>query len=296
MTPKSHRVILIVVGALLLTASPSFAQATRTWVSGVGDDANPCSRTAPCRTFAGAITKTATSGYIDALDDGNFGAVTITKSITLDGGGSLAAILAVAGSAITVNTTGVVSIRNLSLESVGASTGINVVQAATLHVEHVRITNFGSYGINFNPSGANAKLFMDNVKIVNTTGGAGVYVRNSRAVLERVFVGNSQSGIVSGAGGTTFVKDSVVTGCGMGFAAAYSTLAVVDVQDSTSSDNDWGIVSASGATARVGNTTIADNRYYGLYNDGSSAIISMGNNRLTSNSIDGTFTSTVSIR
>src|SRR5712691_3114554 len=70
------------------------AQATRTWVSGVGDDANPCSRTAPCKTFAGAISKTAACGEISVLDPGGFGAVTITKSITIDGDGTLAGILA----------------------------------------------------------------------------------------------------------------------------------------------------------------------------------------------------------
>src|SRR3984957_15015789 len=71
-------------GSLFLGASAANAQATRTWVSGVGDDANPCSRTAPCKTFAGAISKTAAAGEIDCLDPGGFGALTITKSITID--------------------------------------------------------------------------------------------------------------------------------------------------------------------------------------------------------------------
>ena len=78
-------------------ASLAQAQATRTWVSGVGDDANPCSRTAPCKTFAGAISKTANFGEIDALDPGGFGAVTITKSITIDGGGGQVASVLAAG-------------------------------------------------------------------------------------------------------------------------------------------------------------------------------------------------------
>src|SRR5437667_11028316 len=74
-------------------ASMAQAQATRTWVSGVGDDANPCSRTAPCKTFAGAISKTAAHGDINVLDPGGFGAVTITKAITIDGDGTLDGIL-----------------------------------------------------------------------------------------------------------------------------------------------------------------------------------------------------------
>src|SRR6266404_5273473 len=83
--------MLVIAAFMLAFASLAQAQATRTWVSGVGDDVNPCSRTAPCKTFAGAISKTASPGEIDALDPGGFGAVTITKSITIDGGGGIVA-------------------------------------------------------------------------------------------------------------------------------------------------------------------------------------------------------------
>src|ERR1043165_2011829 len=80
----------LLIGAVALGASsPAFAQATRTWVSGVGDDVNPCSRTAPCKTFAGAISKTATNGEISVLDPGGFGTINITKSITIDGQGMI---------------------------------------------------------------------------------------------------------------------------------------------------------------------------------------------------------------
>src|SRR6516225_11452892 len=87
--------LLIVAAISILNASSASAQASRTWVSGVGDDVNPCSRTAPCKTFAGAISKTAPGGEIDALDPGGFGALTINKSITIDGGGGqVASVLA----------------------------------------------------------------------------------------------------------------------------------------------------------------------------------------------------------
>src|SRR5215469_9955552 len=95
------------------------AQASRTWVSGVGDDANPCSRTAPCKTFAGAISKTAPGGEIDALDPGGFDALTITKSITLDGGGGQVASVLVAGTkgiVVAAGATDVVIIRNLRFD------------------------------------------------------------------------------------------------------------------------------------------------------------------------------------
>src|SRR5579875_1175658 len=85
------------------TTGQAQAQATRTWVSGVGDDVNPCSRTAPCKTFAGAISKTAAGGEIDVLDPGGFGTVTITKAITIDGGGTMASILASGTNGINVN-------------------------------------------------------------------------------------------------------------------------------------------------------------------------------------------------
>src|SRR3569832_865856 len=96
--------ILLIAVVTVAGGTPSQAQATRTWVSGVGNDADPCSRTAPCKTFAGAISKTAAGGEIDALDPGGFGAVTITKAITVEGGGGgVAGLLASAGNGITVN-------------------------------------------------------------------------------------------------------------------------------------------------------------------------------------------------
>src|SRR5713226_4667810 len=109
-------------------------QATRTWVSGVGDDANPCSRTAPCKTFAGAISKTAAGGEIDALDPGGFGALTIVKAITLDGGGGQVASVLVAGTngiVVAAQPNDVVIIRNLRLDGLlgGTNTaGLNGIR------------------------------------------------------------------------------------------------------------------------------------------------------------------------
>src|SRR5579871_3605768 len=131
------------IAAMLLIAAPANAQATRTWVSGVGDDANPCSRTAPCKTFAGAISKTATAGEIDCLDPGGFGAVTITKPITLDCGSGVGSILVSGTNAIIVNITSLgtsddVIIRNLALEGLGTGLdGISVL-AGNVYVENVK--------------------------------------------------------------------------------------------------------------------------------------------------------------
>ncbi len=130
-------------------ASPAFAQATRTWVSGVGDDVNPCSRTAPCKTFAGAISKTAAGGEINALDSGGFGAITVTKSITIDGAGAHASILALNVNGVTINGPGiVVTLRNLSINGANgtAGNGIRIVQAAAVNIDNVNVTNFAGSG------------------------------------------------------------------------------------------------------------------------------------------------------
>ena len=131
--------LAMVAGTVLLAmAGQASAQATRTWVSGVGDDANPCSRTAPCKTFAGAISKTAANGEINCLDPGGFGAVTITKSIVIDCAGTLGSVLNAGTNGIVVNAvaTDNVILRNFSLE--GAGTGINGIHirsAANVRVE-----------------------------------------------------------------------------------------------------------------------------------------------------------------
>src|ERR1700753_3353422 len=147
-----HRVVLqvfaISVLALMLSLAPAHAQATRTWVSGVGDDANPCSRTAPCKTFAGAISKTASPGEIDCLDPGGFGTVTITKSVTIDcgGGGIVGSILASGVAGINVNTAGInVILRNLSINGTGTTLGtrgVNILAANSVVIENSQIMNF----------------------------------------------------------------------------------------------------------------------------------------------------------
>jgi len=158
---------------------PSFvhAQATRTWVSGVGDDVNPCSRTAPCKTFAGAISKTAKGGEINAIDPGGFGALTITKSITIDGSGPMAGILAAGTTGIIINITDAadieksVRIRGLSIN--GANTGIkgiNVIAANKVLIENTVIDGFTTDGIVVTAPAA--QVFVMNTTIRNNSGSA----------------------------------------------------------------------------------------------------------------------------
>jgi len=142
---------LCVAIILFAFASPAFAQATRTWVSGVGDDVNPCSRTAPCKTFAGAISKTAPGGEINAIDSGGFGAVTITKSITIDGAGVQASILALNTNGIIINGPSItVNLRNLSINGANGTTGngIRILQASGVNIDNVNVMNFAGTGTN----------------------------------------------------------------------------------------------------------------------------------------------------
>jgi len=162
----------------LTLASVAQAQATRTWVSGVGDDVNPCSRTAPCKTFAGAISKTAAGGEIDALDPGGFGAVTITKSITIDGTGTMGSSIAANANGIVINiaatdTAKSVRLRGLSINGVGSGVnGINVIAANKVSIEDSVIDGFAS-GINVAAGGVyvNKATIRNNKVGINVTGG-----------------------------------------------------------------------------------------------------------------------------
>ena len=169
---------------IALISSAAQAQATRTWVSGVGDDVNPCSRTAPCKTFAGAIVKTAVGGEIDTLDSGGFGTLTISKSITIDGTGGLAGVLAAGTNGFLINITAptdeakTVRLRGLSINGVGTGiNGINVVAAAFVSVEDCVIDGFTANGINVETG----RVFVRNTVIRNNNV-AGITVRSAGQV------------------------------------------------------------------------------------------------------------------
>jgi len=213
-------VICMSTGSLI-----TMAQATRTWVSGVGDDVNPCSRTAPCKTLAGAISKTATGGEINILDPGGFGAVTITKSITIDGGGVIGSILSSATNGIIINApNSIVSIRNFSINGAGTTLGINgirVIAVKKLNVENCIISNFSANGIDFNSTTA-ADIMITNTTIQNASVGIS-YVGPSSSTGSAGFTvvdgchiqSITNSGINIGAG-TGTVSNSVISGCGTG--------------------------------------------------------------------------------
>lgn len=203
----------------------AMSQATRTWVSGVGDDLNPCSRTAPCKTLAGAISKTATGGEINVLDPGGFGAVTITKSITIDGGGVIGSILSSATNGIIVNAPdGLVTIRNFSINGAGTTLGINgirVMAVKKLTVENCTLSNFSGNGIDFNSTTA-ADIIVSNTSIQNASDGisyAGPSGSTGPAgftVIDRCHIQSIQNTGVNIGSGTATVSNSVISGCGTG--------------------------------------------------------------------------------
>ena len=222
-----------VVAGFLAFASVAQAQATRTWVSGVGDDANPCSRTAPCKTFAGAISKTAAGGEIDALDPGGFGAVTITKAMTIDGGApGHGGILAGAGTGVIINAgaSDQVILRNLNIIGVGTGTnGIDFINGLALHVKNVEIDGFTGFGLRFRPT-STAFLFMSDTRIAKSAGG-GVMMDGST-----VFIRASITRVISEA--NLF-----------GFKAFNQ--AVVDINDSTASVGGDSGFSGDGANVKM---------------------------------------------
>ncbi|CAN5314840.1 right-handed parallel beta-helix repeat-containing protein [soil metagenome] len=222
---KNHSLFVfsLVCVAILVFAGLANAQATRTWVSGVGDDANPCSRTAPCKTFAGAISKTATSGAINCLDPGGFGAVTIIKSLTIDCKQTNGGILAAGTSGIIINSsTAVVRIRGINIDGAGTGLiGIRVVAATKVNIEESEIDGFTQHGVSVE-STSTARVVIDRMTIRNCVGMA---VNVTPAGMADVTIANStlsQNGtaVNAGANGTVRIAGNTIIYNTTGLAAS----------------------------------------------------------------------------
>jgi len=285
-----------VLAAILFLGSVTVAQAqaTRTWVSGVGDDVNPCSRTAPCKTFAGAISKTAAGGEINAIDPGGYGAVTITKSITIDGGGTFASILAAGTNGIIVNAAAsdIVTIRNVSID--GANTGINGIRflaGGALHIEKCEIFGFAGRGIDAEPTGGSTMYVLDTVLRNNDGGGIlikpGVYLGTS---LDKVRLDGNFYGVRAENNANVTIRDSIAAGNSTHGFHAFSTGAgiLINLENSTATNNGGGGVTTSGAAAgiSISNSTIMSNAQ-GINTSAGGSVYSFGNNRIIGNGTDG---------
>lgn len=287
---------LLLAAALTLAEPSASAQAVRTWVSGVGDDANPCSRTAPCKTFPGAISKTAAGGEISVLDAGSFGAVTITKSITINGRGVVAGISASSTNGIIINNvTGVpmaVNIRNLDLIGLNGLNGILVVGAAptSVVVENLRISGFNTTGIDATPSaGGNINLSVKSTLITNSTGsGINADATNGpvNVLLDGVTINGVATGLNVNAGARATARSSDLsqntTGAASNGAGSIASLDSGNIAQCTTAVN----VLSAGAIARLSNMTIMDNTT-GISITAGGTVVSFNNNRIKNNTTNG---------
>jgi hypothetical protein len=279
----------------LAFASIAQAQATRTWVSGVGDDVNPCSRTAPCKTFAGAISKTAAGGEIDCLDPGGFGAVTIIKSITIDGthGSGFGSILAAQVNGVIINAAGViVTLRSLSINGGPPTTpginGIRFIQGSKLLVEDCKIFQFTTTGVN---QGAGIDIQLG-------TSGASVHVKdstlyhNTRGIRATTTVGfvsvvventtienNTQDGIKLEAGGFSTVKDSTITLNATGVNVTGGGNSGANLINTMVVGNSLTGLNANNNTCRIGGSTFIGNTT-GISQSAANTVKTFGDNNI----------------
>jgi hypothetical protein len=266
----------------MMVASMAQAQATRTWVSGVGDDVNPCSRTAPCKTYAGAISKTAAGGEISTLDPGGFGAVTITKSITINGtkGQGFGSILHSGTNGVNVNDSAtatpnsiIVTLRDLSINGAGTTTGlrgINFTSGKHLYVEDCQIYGSKSApgrGIDINLNGAPSSGGPQRVVVRNTQirdmSGEGIRAANANAIgvnviLQGVQVANTASGLTlsTNARGLAF-DSSFVNHTGSAVEVLGGSLGV-DLHNCVLAQAVTGLALAA-STSRISGCTITGN-------------------------------------
>ena len=294
--------------ALCIAIAPAYAQAVRTWVAGVGNDGNTCTRTSPCLTFARALTQTAARGEINCIDSGSFGTVTISKSVTINCEGAIGGVQAGGGAVgITVNIAAndVVYLRGLDiLAAASGASGISLIQAGELHVEHCLIHgfNFGAAsGIIVTPSGQSRVFVSDSFIANNGNGilfrpvGSGVVNATVKQVhLEANLLGlgiDSTAG--NGAVNLTLV-DSVAAGNGGGSTGVATLtngakgIAIVMINRTSLSANLVGLRSnGSRSTVRIGDSVITGNTT-GVQSSNGGVLQSYSNNQLNGNKTDGT--------
>ena len=292
---SSLRYFSVLVVSMLFAVAAN-AQATRTWVSGVGDDVNPCSRTAPCKTFAGAISKTATGGEITVLDPGGYGTITITKSITIDGNGVGSILASASPAGVTINAAGaVVHLKRLSINGAGTTlgqNGIRVLSAAKVHIDDVSIYNFSARGISLSGT-TPTQVHVRNTTISNISTTAFVALPSTgtadlRATIENSSITNNgvgvstAGGIFVGNGGRVMVTNTRISNnTAPGVQASTGGQAFIDNCDV--SWNEHG-VRASGGTVHISRSTLNFNTNNAV-SVSAGAVFSFGDNRMTGNGV-----------
>lgn len=305
----SWLLVLAVAAFIALAPQGAQAQATRTWVSGVGDDAQPCSRTAPCKTFASAISKTAAGGEINCVDPGPYGGVSILKGIAIVCDDVRATVLVANTNAISISAAATEDVLLSGLDILGVTTafsGVRVLQARSVRVRNVKIRGFTVAGINVQPSvpGASSKLeVLDSIIADNP--GVGILVHpaasaSARALLDGARVaGSGADGVLFDASATTgtvkgVVQSSVISGNATNGIGAKSNGSAADVMVDRSSvfDNATGIAaSGAGAVIRFTKTDVSANAT-GVVQANSGFALSFVTNGVAGNTTNGTFGNT----
>lgn len=286
------KALLISVTLLSLPLMAS-AQANRTWVSGTGDDINDCSRINPCRTFAGAISKTNLGGEINAINAGGFGGVTISKSITIDGSGTFSSILAAGGQGILINITAAsdsaktVRLRGLSINGMGTATdGIRITAAGQVFIEDVVIDGVSRHGINIGASGAYISVARSTIRNA-TKFGINVEPGGNAATavlsLESTQVSTCEAGLFAGRGTSATVRDSAFLHNLTGVAAQDSDVMLTSC---LVAHGDRGLMARTNSAIRISLSTVTRNQT-GLAPSGGGKIISFRNNVVHGNGTDG---------
>jgi hypothetical protein len=193
--------------AVTLPAVPAQA-AARTFVSAAGNDSNPCTITLPCRNLQAAYNAVAADGQVEALDPGNYGSLTITGPVSIQGHG-WASMSATIGAAITITSPGLtdkITISGVVLDGLGitGTTGIQFNSGGTLIVRDSVVRNFSESGISLTPTSFTPNV-ATNIAVSNTmvanNGVHGIYLKptgliETRAVFNRVEAyANAQAGI-----------------------------------------------------------------------------------------------------
>ena len=273
------------------------ALAQRTFVSaGSGNDANPCTRTAPCRNFQAAIAQTDPGGEVIVLDSGGYGTVTITQAVSLLAPpGVYAGISVFSGTGITINAgpSDVVTIRGLTLNGLGGSDGIDFNSGAALYVQDSVFKNFAVNGI-LADTGTNTRVGIAD-SLFSRSGNVGVIVQtNVQGTIDRCrFEDGSNDGFAASANSNVVVRDSVASGNqSVGFLA--QTGSQLDIENSVTTHSGYGLAALNGGM-RVSQTTIEEN-LNGVAEFGTGTITSFGNNRFAGNTTSGSFTSTILLK
>jgi hypothetical protein len=305
--------LLAIAMCVFAFTSIAQAQATRTWVSGVGDDANPCSRTAPCKTFAGAISRTAAAGQINCLDPGGFGGVTIIKSIAIQCENTEAGVLVSSAPGITINAGvgDVVFLSGLDIQGLGTGTnGINFIGGKALHIKNTIIREFTTNGIRFAPGNVSASLVVQDSVVAdnpNAANGGGILIQpaagfNATATLTNVHMDRNLFGLrAEDRSKVNLFQSTAASNTNNGILAVSLAAVAVEINVATTMISNNGVngVVTSGAATTIRLLSCAiHNNGTGINPSGGGTIAGTTptTNSISGNGIDGAVNANVTLQ